>query len=165
MQIEWPGARLEQPLLTDMLRVCLRLEDEQRLQWEALEGVEYDPEALCLDVASKPGPKWALVDKDGHAFAVGGFVSIADGVWQDWLLTTSAAWTLYPLVTTKACRQMVDALLDGEDARRVQAMVLANREKVRAWYRTIGYEHEGTLRAYAPSGEDVVIYGKVSKHG
>lgn len=152
--------KLAKPMLMDYIAICHQLPDDQRHQWAALNGEPYDPETVALEVASRAGPRWVLVDQCGVPVMLGGFQMLAPGVWQDWLLSTELAWTRYPKAATRVCRQQINLMLETE-AHRVQATCLASRQRVRDWYRLVGYQYEGRLRRAAANGEDVVIYARV----
>lgn len=156
--------QIVKPMLTDIMMVCRALAPVQREQFEVFEGREYEPDELAVELFTSAGPKWALLDARGEPLGVAGFHYLSPGVWQDWLVSTARTWEEFPRATTRACRTMVEAMLE-QDARRVQAICLASREDVRKWYRLIGYEYEGTFRSYGVNGEDAVMYARVREDG
>jgi hypothetical protein len=154
---------LTTPTLSDFVLVCHHLPAEQRYMFKALGGFpHYDADAVALELAARNGPKWALIHDGTHQpIGIGGLTCIAPGVWSDFLITVAGAWRTYPNVITRHVRRALVAAFATDDVRRVQAITLASAERVRAWYRLIGFEYEGCLRAYAANGEDAVIYARV----
>lgn len=158
------GLAIVAPNVIDFLYVCHNLPADQRRQWEAITSDKYDPEHAALCLASRPGPKWAFVKRDGTPVVVCGYDQIRSGVWQDFLLSTADAWKSHAIECTRFCRKLMQGMLDS-GAHRLQAVVLADRADVVKWYRLIGLEYEGTFRCYGSHGEDAVIYSRVNKHG
>jgi hypothetical protein len=91
---------------------------------------------------------------------VAGFDQIRPGVWQDWLLSTPAAWDKYWRSVTKISRRVMDEMLQ-QGAHRLQCVSLASRIHAHRWYRPLGLEREGLLRAYGVNGEDAVMYSRL----
>jgi|GEM_PF-445439 len=161
--VEHTGLALVKPLLADYLAVCYRLPEDERRQWSAFsDGGPFDPEAMAIQLAASPGPRWALVTSRGEPIAIGGFTWLRPRVWQDWLISTSAAWTDHWRTVSKTCRRIIDRMLATE-ARRIQCVALAERTRAHAWYRVLGYEREGLLRAYGAHGEDAVMFARVAQ--
>jgi hypothetical protein len=150
--------------LVDLVYVCRNMAADQRAQIEEMGGLRINPEILAANLYTSCERAWVGVEPDGAPLFVGGFDYLHDGVYQDWLITRPEAWTHHAVSMTKVCRGMIDDLM-REGAHRVQAMVLAERKKVRDWYRLIGYQHEGTLKAYTAFGKDVVIYARTNSDG
>jgi RimJ/RimL family protein N-acetyltransferase len=161
VQANFGGIQMHQAGLVDLVYVCRHMDLEQRLQIEDIDGSILDPELLAANLFTQCDDSWVGVESDGTPLFVGGFDYLHGGVYQDWLITRPEAWTRHAVSMTKVCRRMIENLL-LDRAHRVQAMVLAERQKVRDWYRLIGYEHEGTLKRYTRSGKDVVIYARTN---
>jgi RimJ/RimL family protein N-acetyltransferase len=159
---------LTKPLLTDILIVCYRLPALERKQWEALtDGLAYDAERTALTLANIEGPKWALVTLAGEPLAVAGLSYVRPEVWQEWLIATELAWAQHGRTITRHCKRMMDRLLETE-ARRIQCVCLSEKTQAQAWYRVLGFHHEGTLKAYGANGEDCEMYARTaegSHHG
>lgn len=155
---------LVKPMLADFLYVCHQLPDAQRRQFEILNGVDaYDPERSALDLASRIGPKWAVVKQDGQPVAVGGLNMVIPGVWQDFLISTEECWQQYAKSVTRFVDDIAAQLLVSGEARRIQAVTLATNTQIRGWYELIGMNYEGTLRAYGAHGEDAVMYARTGE--
>lgn len=156
------GFALVQPTIIDLIKVCRQLPDDERVQYQAFQGVAFVPDEAAVRFACMEGPRWALVDADGEPIIVGGFTWIREGVWQDWLLTTPAAWERHWRTVTKVCRRVMDQMLATE-AHRLQCIALAGREGARRWYGALGYRHEGVLRQFGHNREDAVIYSRIDQ--
>lgn len=154
---------LTKPLLVDFIFICQKLPEDERRQYEALsDGVPYDSERHAIQLAASLGPRWALVKGDGQPLAIGGFSYIRPLVWQDWLIGTPEAWRDHWRSISKHCRRMMDRMLETE-AHRIQCVSLADRTAAHHWYRVLGYEREGTLRAYGANGEDAVMFARITR--
>lgn len=155
---------LSKPLLLDYVYITHRLPYDQQRQWEALTGTPFEAERMALSLASRLGPRWALIDTDETPLAIGGYEMLREGVWQDWLIGTEDAWRTRWRSITKHCRRMMDLMLRHE-AHRLQTIALAERTAAHKWFGALGLEYEGTLRGYGYNGEDCVIYSRVRKGG
>lgn len=150
------------PKLLDYLHICHHMEIDQREQIEAFTGQPYDVETAAMGFASLAGPAW-LMCEDEKPIGAAGFTMIRRGVWQDWMATTPRCWE--PDVwrtTTKHVKRVMDAMLKTE-AHRLQCVSLASRIHAHKWYRVIGLELEGPLRAYGAGGEDALMFARVRK--
>lgn len=154
---------LTKPLLADYIYCAHYLPEDQRRQWVALwDGKPYDSERLAIMLASRPGPKWALVEQDGKPVCIGGYDMIREGVWQDFLIGSVEGWQNHWRSITKHCRRVMDVMLKTE-AWRLQTVSLADRTRAHQWYRTLGLEYEGTLRAYGANGEDCFMFSRITR--
>jgi RimJ/RimL family protein N-acetyltransferase len=151
------------PTLMDFLYVCHHLPQDQRDQWCALTSDTYDPDNAVLTLSCRPGPKWAVIKSNGVPLAIGGYDAIRTGVWQDFLISTEEAWEKHLIDVTRFCRKVMQSMFDG-GAHRLQAMVLADREEAKKWYRLVGLEYEGTFRNYGSRGEDAMMYARVKEN-
>lgn len=151
--------------LVEMLRICYALPSDEREQWEAFAGRAYDAEAVAAEFHLRPGPKWTIMEGELPVLAAG-FTELRDGVWQDWALTTPVAWESRRWMTvTKIVRRVMDGMLQ-DHGHRLQCVSLASRIQAHRWYRVLGLELEGTLRAYGVHGEDALMFSRLrSTHG
>jgi len=154
---------LAKPTLIDLVCVCHALPELERRQFEALtDGLPFDVDKAALMLANLDGPKWALVTLTGEPLAVGGMHYVRPEVWQEWLIATDEAWLRHWRALTKHCRRIMDRMLETE-ARRIQCVCLSEKTRARAWYRVLGFEHEGTLQQYGANGEDCEMYARVAR--
>lgn len=152
----------EGALLTEMLLVCSALPADEREQYAAFTGSEYDFEAAAARWFNVPGPKW-VIQADGRPIVVAGFIEIRPGVWQDWMFSTPAAWDEHWRSVSKFSRRVMDRMLQ-EHAHRLQCVSLASRHAAHRWYRVLGLEYEGTLRGYGVNGEDAMMFARLRAH-
>lgn len=95
---------------------------------------------------------------------VGGAVVICAGVSLE-LPTRGTAWAL---LSEQACRHLigctraVETFLRDAQIRRVQTYVDTAFAAGHRWARLLGFEREGTLRAWGPAGEDYDLYARVT---
>ncbi len=148
------------PYLTDFLICAHAMPEGERAQVEALTGSEYNPERIAADNFMVPGPKW-VIKADDQPIAVGGYVQLRKGVWQDYMLTTPAAFITHWFGVTRICRRIMNAMLQSGQAHRLQCIALASRTDVFSWYSTLGMKQEGTLHGYCANGADAVMFARV----
>lgn len=153
---------LEGVSLSELLMVAAQARPDERDQHEAFSGRPYDPEDFVAELHVRHGPRWLLATKDGPV-AAAGFSMIRPGVWQDWMVSTDAAWEpgTWQGVTRHAKRVM-DLMLQG-GAHRLQCVSLASRIHAHRWYRPLGLELEGTLRGYGVNGEDALMFSRIAR--
>ena len=153
------------PFLLDFLKVCAQMPNDEREQLEAFVGEKYDIERAALGNYEVLGPKWVVKDDD-EPIVIGGFVPHRRGVWQDFLLTTPAAWSpKYWFTITRICRRAMDAMFTSGEAHRLQCIVpenrLAQRPEIGRWYGVLGYTREATLWRYCTDGSNAVMFSRV----
>ena len=151
---------IEGATLVDLLWVCNNLSEDERDQWRAFGGVPYDADNAAAMFYLRPGPKWTVL-VGNEAVLVAGFDRVRDGVWQDWALTSPKAWepgNWRPV--TRLARKVMDWMLQN-GAHRLQCVSLASRIQAHRWYRPLGLELEGTLRAYGVNGEDALMFSRL----
>lgn len=153
------------PFLFDFIRVCALMPVDERAQIEAFVGEKYDIDRAAIGNYEIPGPKWVVKDEDAP-IVIGGFFRLRPGVWQDYMLTTPAAWTKkYAFTVTRICRRAMDAMLESGEAHRIQCIApasrLAKRPEIERWYGVMGYTREATLWRYCTDGSDAVVFSRV----
>lgn len=149
--------------LIDLLELAAKLPADEREQYEAFSGNDFHFEQFAAEMYGLPGPKWTILD-DGQVLVVGGFMQRGPANWQDWLVTSPEAWSPSRWKgVTRRCRAAMDEMLQTH-ALRLQCVSLANREKAHAWYRVLGLQLEGQLRAYGANGEDALMFSRVRPH-
>ena len=142
--------------LVELLRVCYRLPEDEREQYEAFAGRPYSAEALAAALFAAPGPKWTVLAGE-TPILVAGFQELRAGVWQDWAVTTPEAWEMHWRSVTKFARRVMDEMLLGP-AHRLQCISLASRIHAHRWYRPLGLKLEGPLHAYGANQEDALMF-------
>jgi hypothetical protein len=155
------------PLMWDFLRVCASMPEDERAQLEVFVGEKYDIDRAAVGNYEVQGPKWVVKDED-EPIVIGGFQRLRQGVWQDYMLTTPAAWSpKYWFAITRICRRAMDAMFESGEAHRVQCIApanrLAQRPEIERWYGVVGYTREATLWRYCTDGSDAVIFSRVRK--
>lgn len=152
------------PFLLDFVKVALALPEDERKQIETVSGEPYDVDGVAVGNYSAPGPKWVL-KVDDEPIVIGGFVPQRKGVWRDFLMTTPTAWQKYWFRVTRSCIHAMNAALYSGQAHRLECVVpaarVAGRPELARWYKTIGYNEEGTLHGYYVDGSDAVILSRV----
>ena len=147
------------PTLLDLLGVCINLPMDEREQYEALNGVPYDPDALAYEAWGWSGPRWAGYDSNGLPVVVGGLIRMRPGVFRTWFFATADAWSKYGRDVTRATRQIIAAALtESGGAHRIETVALASREAACRWYQALGLRQESTLKKYGVNGEDAVLF-------
>jgi hypothetical protein len=69
-------------------------------------------------------------------------------------------WKRYWRTFTKACRQQMDALLQG-DVHRIQICALASRTQAHDWYmKGLKMKREGLLEQFCADGSDAVMFAR-----
>lgn len=148
------------PTLMVLEYLCARARPDEVDQYEALLGVDYDPEAAA--VAFWRAGKWALAvaHPDGRPAAAGGYEEVSPGVWQSWMVGTPDGWAEKWVDIHRATRFLTEKLVDSGLVRRLQTNCLAERTAARAWYKRLGLKYEGTMAGLAHDGRDVAFFGR-----
>jgi len=144
--------------LADVLYVCGNLPDDERELFEAINGEQFNADDVAAAAFQCPGMHWVIRSSGGIALVAGGFVRQRPGVFRTWFFATEFAWTSHGGELTLLVRDVIQRLLDERLAHRVETVTLANRHRARKWYEQIGLKQESTLRGYAATGEDAVLY-------
>lgn len=147
------------PKLGDFYAVCTRLPVDEREQYEALTGSTFDVERVAAEYSLRTGPAWVFT-AGGTPLVVTGFDMQRPGVWQTWFFAAPEAWAQYGRHVTRTSRHLMDAMLQS-GAHRLQCVSLASRVRAHRWYRTLGLELEGPLRAYGAKGEDALMFSRL----
>jgi hypothetical protein len=150
----------QKPNLIDLLQVCHEMTADEREQYEAFHGVAYDPLKCAAALSFNPGPSWALFDGT-KPIAAAGFEEIRRGVWQDWMVSTPAAWEPRNWrETTRYVRQAMGVMLKS-GAHRLQCISLRSRIGAHKWYHVLGLRQEGVLEAYGVDGQDAIMFARL----
>lgn len=163
-----------EPWMTDFIQVCAKMPQDERAQIEALTGEQFNIDSIAVGNFMAPGPKWVikageteeqLADGAGVPLVIGGFIPQRPGVYRDFLLTTPLAWDEYGFPVTRICRRLMDAMLLGKHAHRLECIVPAarveSRPELAKWYKILGYNKEGCHHGYCANGADAISYARV----
>lgn len=150
----------EKPQLTEILQVCLEAMPDEREQCEAFFGEPYNAQILAARIALSPGPSWVLYDGE-KPIVIAGFEPIRRGVWQDWMVSTPAAWSEqnWRGVTRHVRRVMNQMLAAG--AHRLQCISLRSRIQAHRWYKTVGLKNPVLLESYGVDGQDALMFARI----
>lgn len=152
---------LTQPMLPDVRFLCERARHDEIVQWEALTGQPWDPALVAVDLMSRVGPKFMLVDGTAPIVAAG-LEYVLPGVWQGWMVGTPRGWESHWREITLAANRVLRRVLRNE--RRVEILALASRTRTCEWYeRGLRMQREGVKRGFGVNGEDAVLYARVRK--
>lgn len=150
----------QKPKLVDILSVCFDARDDEREQHEVFTGDRYDPEIFAARLSLLGGPSWSIC-RDEKPLLVAGFIPLRPGVYQDWMVSSNAAWADGNWrEVTKIARRVMQAMLTHE-AHRLQCISLRSRIQAHRWYNILGLRQEGVLEAYGVNGEDAVMFARL----
>ncbi len=112
---------------------------------------------LDLDIAplAEQGLVWTGESDEG-IIAVGGLAPQWKG--------RAVAWTVISEISGKYFMQIHRAVRDvliHSGFRRIEATVDVNFKQGHRWMKMLGFEPEGYMKAYTPSGDDQILYARV----
>jgi RimJ/RimL family protein N-acetyltransferase len=158
-----PAVRVVQAQPDHLWRVAQFMREDERDQYRAWTGAAaYDMRACYQDMLAKGEATWALLDRRGAAFYVGGLSNLRPGVFECWAAGTPEGWAAHWRAITRHTRRVLDATL-GNGVHRIEIVSLAERTAAGAWYARLGLVAEGRLRRYFADGRDAIIYAKVKE--
>lgn len=148
--------------LIDLVHVCRHMRPDEIEQTLAFGYADsYDPDAAAVSLYQQPGPKLAVLCRNGMPAAVGGAMEVGRGVYSGWMAGTIDGWESEWRSITKATRRFHDALL-ASSAHRIQLTALASRAAACLWYtKGLKMQAEGLRRAYGRNGEDAIEFSRV----
>ena len=112
------------------------------------------PSRDTLQAAIDAGLAFAVIN-EGGVVALGGVRDVWPGRGVAWgLLANGIGATMVPV--TRAVRRFLSVC----PTRRIEAEVAAGHEEGRRWVEMLGFEREGTMRAYW-GGKDFDLYARV----
>jgi hypothetical protein len=150
---------LRAPNLLDILAVCLSLPEDERIDYKAFTGRDYDPDEVAAEAWLYNGPKWAISDEndDRKALVVCGYIPQRPGVYQSWYYAMPEAWKPHGKEVTDLTRAIIGGMLE-RDAHRLETLCLNHRAKALRWYGLLGLQYESTLCKFGANGEDAAMY-------
>lgn len=154
------------PTVMDLAWLAVNMRDDEKAQWVAMTGADYDADLAARGFAAIAGPAWCLYDDATRMpLAVAGLEPQRPGVYRAWMAATPGAWVTHWRTITKVCRRTFDAMLRDGSARRIETVALASRRAAHAWYdRGLGQRYEGTLDYFYADGQPAVIYARTRAH-
>ena len=153
---------VEIPEIEHYVTICRDLPQDERAQYEALNGSAYDADELAAIMLLIGGPKWTILAGEAdEPIAAGGYTQERPGVWRSWMLARPSCWTQYAEEVTSICNGAMEMMFSDFKAHRLETTCLASRAKARRWYeRHLGLQCEGIMRAAGVGKQDVAIYAK-----
>lgn len=153
---------LPRPTMRDLLYLCQSIRPDERRQWELLHGAKWDVADAAHGFFNRAGVMFALKDDSSSLpIVAGGWHEYQPGVWDSWMIGTPGGWAMRWRSITKACRKVMDKLME-RGARRLETVSIASRTEACDWYvRGLLMHHEATFAQYATNGEDAVLYARV----
>jgi hypothetical protein len=104
------------------------------------------------------GKAWTAVDHGGRVLCCAGIIPIWDNRAEAWSLISGAAGKLFVPILRAMRRE-----LDAYPANRIEITVETDFEQGHRMARLLGFECEGTMRAYLPTGRDCDLYARVKE--
>jgi RimJ/RimL family protein N-acetyltransferase len=102
------------------------------------------------------GDAWTAISDDGAVLCCGGIIPIWDNRAEAWSLIAGSAGRSFVGIV-RAMRQK----LENHPARRIEITVDSDFEQGHRMACVLGFEFEGTMRGYLPSGRDCDLYARV----
>lgn len=136
----------------------LRVEHVRQLRLQAAQA-EFAPSLTDQHVHD------LIVHGEAYAAVADGMVIACAGVLERWHGRASA----WALLSDQAGRHMLEltraiaAWLERSGLRRVETHVDVNFAAAHRWARLLGFEREGTMRAYTSDGRDADLYARVDR--
>lgn len=151
--------------ILDILIVGFDLPQEEKDQIAAFGGdMQWDHQRIAALCWQLPGPKWTFITPDNRPIVTGGLTRLHKGVYRSWFMASPEAWTRDHAAGVTACtKEVVEGMLKSDHVHRIETLVLASREKARAWYNNVGLQYESTLSSYGVNGEDAALYVALKK--
>lgn len=105
------------------------------------------------------GPAYTLII-DGEVVGSSGVVLMGWKRGEAWSLLSSLFYK-YPKESYGAIKKNLEVIVKDKGLRRVQSLIKLDLESGPSWMKHLGFEYEGTLKAFGPSGEDLMIFARV----
>lgn len=143
--------------------LCAHARADEVEQYEALNGMAWDADAVAAELFQRRGEKYLLVTDSGVPVVAGGFEPLCRGVFAGWMVGTQAGWDAFGWRVSLLVRKLVEALFrDG--AHRLEIMALSTRTATCHWYmRALKMRFEGAHRGRGAQGETMVTYARTGE--
>lgn len=89
-----------------------------------------------------------------------GITPLWDGVAEVWAVFDDRYIRDHGVMLVRSTKQFLDDL--SEKYHRLQCFVFANNERLKKFVETFGFEQEGLMKKYGPTGDDFYLYARVS---
>ena len=100
------------------------------------------------------------LEHNGEILGSAGFVSPWPGVANGWGFFSELIYK-YPLTLHKAMISMIAKLEEKHNLIRLQAECLKGYDKAIKWLIHLGFEYEGEMRNYGPTGETMLRFARI----
>ena len=90
--------------------------------------------------------------------ACAGIINLGWKRGEAWILISSLFYK-YKLTAFRELKKRLLAVATEKGFRRVQAVSVT--EEYGKWFKALGFEREGILKAYSPIGQDVIMYSRI----
>lgn len=151
---------LPAPTLLDFVYLCAHLRGDNVDEYLASTFADrFDPDAVALEYAGKPGAKF-VYRVDGVPVCAGGLELVAPGVMDAWMLCTER-WAEHWPAITRHTRRVMRAAFDSGHVHRIEHRCLASRRDAMRWYSVLGLNLEGIARASGKHGQDRAVFARV----
>lgn len=149
--------------LVHLIYLCQQMRADEIEQYLALTGADrFDPDVCAVGMFQLNGPRFTVVDENNMPIVSGGYSEVLPGVWNSWMVGTSAGWQKHWISITKATKWLVYFMFNNMGARRLETQGLTSRNDACWWYeKSLGMVYEGTRVGLGVNGEDVSFYGRV----
>jgi RimJ/RimL family protein N-acetyltransferase len=130
-----------------------------------LQALELQPSQAMFGAIIQQPDYQNMVIRAGHAFAAvcddrvlgcGGMTELWENRAQIWALVSKDAGP-----HMLGIHRAVEGFLKQTTHRRIEAYVLVGFKPGERWLKRLGFEHEGTMRAYSPEGDDYELFARV----
>lgn len=133
----------------------IRVQPEQSAERSGLAMMDdADMDALC-----RSGRSWAMVDGCGHVVACAGVIPMWDGRAHAWALVGERPKRSHLLALTRTMLNHLRML--NAEYRRIDICVDTHWRNAHRWAKMLGFEREGTMKAYNPDGRDFDSYARI----
>lgn len=102
------------------------------------------------------GRSWSVLDSDGAVLCCAGILPIWENRAEAWSLISGSAGPRFVPILRAMRRE-----LDRYPAARIEITVETDFEQGHRMARLLGFEREGTMRSYMPTGRDYDLYSRV----
>lgn len=106
------------------------------------------------------GPAYTLII-DHHIVACGGVFLLEWHKAEAWVLLSTFFYR-YVKTAFREIKGYLKEIIKAYDLRRVQALVRPNFDSGKRLMYHLGFQEEGILRAYGPSGEDYSMFSRIT---
>jgi len=96
----------------------------------------------------------------GDIVFCGGIVNLDRKIGEAWMLV-SPLFFKHIKTSYKVCKNKFNEMVNTSSFKRVQATVFCDFKEGQTFVKHLGMEKEGTLRAYGPKNEDVIMFARI----